>query len=157
MNKEYRSLVTLHLRVNLLADIYTTAGYAHSRGGPSMLQNLTSTESPDFLVDLGTLHRSFVWETMVLKTALDEKGAEKSRSVTPTGDELLSLNHPPEPFQAPTPATATATATASAPKSDTKVSNSARDHNAKVLRHLATAIPSALAPFFQGMLRVAAI
>ncbi|KAG9077088.1 hypothetical protein FS749_011058, partial [Ceratobasidium sp. UAMH 11750] len=95
-NAEYRKLFTLHLRINLLADIYTTVGYAHSRGGPPLIQTLTGPDSGDILSKLGALHRAFVWEHAALKSALNAQGVVVRPQTSPAGtsEELLSLNRP---------------------------------------------------------------
>jgi E3 ubiquitin-protein ligase HUWE1 len=145
VNAEYRKLFTLHLRVNLLADIYTTVGYSHSRGGPPLIQTLTGPDSGEILPKLGALHRAFVWEHAVLKSALAAQGVKNQSSSATESDELLSLNRPQDgtPYHEASANDATAV-------SGVRSVKAVNEQNSHLMRHLAEMLPSALAPFFHG-------
>jgi E3 ubiquitin-protein ligase HUWE1 len=144
-NAEYRKLFTLHLRINLLADIYTTVGYAHARGGPPLIQTLTGPESGDILSNLGALHRAFVWEHVTLKSALNAQGVQTQSTSATTSEELLSLNRPQDgtPYHEPSEPSTSENGGARSVKF-------ANEQNSRLMRHLAEMLPSALAPFFHG-------
>ncbi|KAJ1304813.1 hypothetical protein OPQ81_005948 [Rhizoctonia solani] len=153
-NAEYRKLFTLHLRVNLLADIYTTVGYSHSRGGPPLIQTLTGPDSGDILPKLGALHRAFVWEHAALKSALAAQGVKNQSSPTTESDELLSLNRPQDgtPYHE---ASANDASNAS-DSGGTRSVKAVNEQNSHLMRHLAEMLPSALAPFFHAVVKVLA-
>ncbi|KAG8747810.1 hypothetical protein FRC10_011255 [Ceratobasidium sp. 414] len=152
-NAEYRKLFTLHLRVNLLADIYTTVGYAHSRGGPPLIQTLSGPDSGDILPKLGALHRAFVWEHAALKSALNAQGVVVRPQTSPAGtsEELLSLNRPQDgsPYH-----DANASETSTSESGGAKSVKVVNEQNSRLMRHLAEMLPSALAPFFHAVVKV---
>ncbi|CAE7209973.1 unnamed protein product [Rhizoctonia solani] len=153
-NAEYRKLFTLHLRVNLLADIYTTVGYSHSRGGPPLIQTLTGPDSGEILPKLGALHRALVWEHAALKSALAAQGVKNQNSSTTESEELLSLNRPQDgtPYH---DASANDASNASGSGS-TRSPKAVNEQNSHLMRHLAEMLPSALAPFFHAVVKVLA-
>ncbi|KAG8792936.1 hypothetical protein FRC12_004452 [Ceratobasidium sp. 428] len=152
-NGEYRKLFTLHLRVNLLADIYTTVGYAHSRGGPPLIQTLTGPDSGEILPNLGALHRAFVWEHAALKSELNAQGVvvHSQTGPTSTSEELLSLNRPQDgtPYH-----DANANEGSTSESGGTRSTKAVNEQNSRLMRHLAEMLPSALAPFFHAVVKV---
>ncbi|QRV79604.1 E3 ubiquitin-protein ligase HUWE1 [Ceratobasidium sp. AG-Ba] len=151
-NSEYRKLFTLHLRVNLLADIYTTVGYSHSRGGPPLIQTLTGPDSGDILPKLGALHRAFVWEHAALKSALNAQGVIQSPGgPAGTSEELLSLNRPQDgsPYHE-----ANANEVSASEGGGARSVKVVNEQNSRLMRHLAEMLPSALAPFFHAVVKV---
>lgn len=139
----------MHLRVNLVADIYTTVGYSHTRGGPPLIQTLTGPECGDILPRLGALHRAFVWEHAALKSALAAQGVKSQGSISAAteSDELLFLNRP----QDGTPYHEVSASDASAASgSGVRSVKTVNEQNSNLMRHLAEMLPSALAPFFHG-------
>ncbi|CEL60680.1 E3 ubiquitin-protein ligase HUWE1 [Rhizoctonia solani AG-1 IB] len=153
-NAEYRKLFTLHLRVNLLADIYTTVGYSHSRGGPPLIQTLTGPDSGDILPKLGALHRAFVWEHAALKSALAAQGVKNQSNSATESEELLSLNRPQDgtPYHDASANDASNASTSGGNRSAKAVN----EQNSHLMRHLAEMLPSALAPFFHAVVKVLA-
>ncbi|CAE6444639.1 unnamed protein product [Rhizoctonia solani] len=154
VNTEYRKLFTLHLRVNLLADIYTTVGYSHSRGGPPLIQTLTGPDSGDILPKLGALHRAFVWEHAALKSALAARGVKNQSNSATESDELLSLNRPQDgtPYHEASANDASSVSGSGGTRSVKVVD----EQNSHLMRHLAEMLPSALAPFFHAVVKVLA-
>ncbi|KAI0666580.1 hypothetical protein C8Q78DRAFT_1176707 [Trametes maxima] len=164
-NERFRKLITLHVRTSLLSDIYATAGYSHGRASATLLQALLGPK-PSALADLGSLHRTCVWENIALKAALSSQDAS---SAPPSDGPATSSSVPqvPEP-QTSTPAgdraseasstTVAANGTASgetlALTPSTKNEEKPKDKNASGLKHLVSQIPTSLAPFFQSVVRL---
>lgn len=165
-NDRFRKLITLHTRTALLSDIYATAGYSHGRATQTLLQSFLG-RNPNPLAELGALHRTCVWENIVLKAALTERGIDTTPSSHDLFSSLLSAAGAQD-LQSTTPAGDAAGATTSAatngatpgesstitpPTVVTKKEEQPRDKNAKCIKHLVVQIPSSLAPFFQCELR----
>jgi len=137
--------------VILLSDIYATAGYAHGRSAGGLLQTLMSTGASEILPDLGVLHRTCIWENVLLKAQVPERESELE------GNSLLSsLQGPGEPSSSEPAIAANGANTSSATVTPTGISgregsreSDPREENAKAFRHLANQIPGALSPFFQ--------
>ncbi|KAG6850146.1 hypothetical protein H0H93_000531, partial [Arthromyces matolae] len=156
-NRRFRDLVTLHIRVTLLSDVFSTAGYAHGRAAISLLLNLMSSMSLDVLNNLGALHRASIWENIALNVGLVSRGISIKATPPPSplgrtpnpssvhlvdGDESLI---PPE--SSVTGEDAVPASSGDAPP-DTKT-NGPQEQNAVALKHLTHGLPAALAPFFQ--------
>ncbi|KAL6310318.1 hypothetical protein BKA93DRAFT_924556 [Sparassis latifolia] len=163
-NVRLRKLVTLHIRVSLLSDIYATAGYAHGRATSALLQSLVGPSTPTILPELGALHRTCVWENIALKAALASQGFDVPISSLPSLDSSAPTRMgTPTISQADADAASTGTtngvqgeqeqSTASSSRESTK-EDSPKEQNAKVVKHLASQIPSSLAPFFQAIVRL---
>ncbi|KAI0326605.1 DUF913-domain-containing protein [Cubamyces sp. BRFM 1775] len=162
VNERFRKLITLHIRTSLLSDIYATAGYSHGRASTTLLQALLGPKSSP-LTDLGSLHRTCVWENIVLKAAL---AAQEAKVETPAAEATASPSAPSaqEPEAATTSATArpgdavaangAATGEPSIPTPPAKKEEKPKDKNANGLKHLVTQIPTSLAPFFQSVVRL---
>jgi len=157
-NQRFRSLVTLHIRITLLSDVFATAGYAHGRSAIGLLQSLMNNMSPQVIADLGSLHRVGVWENIVLNLGLQSKGislkhsessalsgrhAGRSGMTLPEGDASVNseLNGDLNPADG-----AESIIMASVPLKQ----NGHREQNSAALKHLTHGLPSSLAPFFQG-------
>lgn len=151
--------------MTLLSDIYTTAGHSHGRANVTLLQSLCEDSSKTMLSQLGALHRACIWENIALKTSLASQELEASlrpASSTPlnnsgfsqalnTTDSSASLLQPGSAngangmqYEIPSPLEQ------QAPTKD----DSPQERNAKAIKHLASQIPSSLAPFFQGQCRL---
>ena len=160
-NKDLRRLITLHLRVMLLSDIYSTAGYAQGRASATLLQALTSPEAGDMLPELGSLHRSCLWENIMLKNAESANGTKSAEvahddnvqigngatisfgSVTvPVAETNGSGNLLRPPFVVPSQ-----TPSSEGPPSD----SDPRASNCRVMQQMTSQLPNtSLLPFFQG-------
>ncbi|KAK0485978.1 hypothetical protein IW261DRAFT_1662959 [Armillaria novae-zelandiae] len=165
-NYYFRNLVTLHVRITLLSDVFATAGYAHGRAAIGLLQTLMSNTAPQVVKDLGALHRTSIWENIVLKVGLAAKGIDvlQTPSLSPLerSPDQLAVGLP----DASGPTTSAATngavddAQSGAPASSTTKepeipkAGSPREHNATALKHLTHGLPSSLAPFFQAMVKM---
>ncbi|KAJ7084416.1 hypothetical protein B0H15DRAFT_888578 [Mycena belliarum] len=155
-NQTFRGLVTLHIRITLLSDVFATAGYAHGRAAIGLLQTFMSNTTPEVVKDLGSLHRSTIWENIVLKAGLISKGIDIA--ATPSTSPLEAT---PEQPTIPLPDAESVVTSGSAngveaeqvPNPDSKDESSCQ-HNATALKHLTHGLPSSLAPFFQAMVKM---
>jgi E3 ubiquitin-protein ligase HUWE1 len=170
VNVYFRNLVTLHIRVSLLSDVFTHAGYSHGRGALGLLQTLMGSSSPAIVADLGSIHGAFVWENIVLKAGLGQRGIDVSITPPATTPVVQSPGHvtpaPPEldrgtpalpevgPTAIPTALPSefssgqASTATGAAPKGPDLPC--LRERNGMALKHLTHGIPMMLGPFFQS-------
>lgn len=154
-NATFRDLVTLHIRITLLSDVFATAGYAHGRAAIGLLQTFMSNTTPEVVKNLGALHRATIWENIVLKAGLISKGIDIA--ATPSSSPLEAS---PEQTTIPLPDAETAQMTSANGVQSEPTSNPApspgdfkddsRQRNAAALKHLTHGLPSSLAPFFQG-------
>ncbi|KAJ3790759.1 hypothetical protein GGU10DRAFT_281593 [Lentinula aff. detonsa] len=157
----FRNLITLHVRVTLLSDVFSTAGYAHGRGAITLLQSLMNNTTPQVIANLGSLHRAGIWENIVLKAALAAKGIEVYQ--TPSASPLnQSPNHRtldlPEqgssmPVSAPNGAVENDVSSSTPVKGARPKHAGPKEFNATALKHIAHGIPTALSPFFQAMVK----
>ncbi|CAL1707508.1 unnamed protein product [Somion occarium] len=165
-NDRFRKLVTLHVRIMLLSDIYATAGY-QGRATVTLLQHLVSSDAKNILINLGSLHRECVWDNVILKT----HPVFSTVDVPPNPDSLHSaasalLTSGPaqlnsgagsssanglEEASSDTPAS---TLLADRSQKKAKKEDSPTEQNAKALKHLSTQVPNALTNFFQSIVRL---
>ncbi|KAG6372318.1 hypothetical protein JVT61DRAFT_7758 [Boletus reticuloceps] len=159
VNQHFRNLVALHIRVTLMADVFSTTGYAHGRSAVGLLQTLMS-DPPKVVMDLGALHRASIWENILFKAHIASKGIELG--ISGHGSPLeRSPSHIsvslPEPTSFGVVANGVA-ADSSGARSPTSVlplkKETPVDKNAKALKHLTHGLPSALAPFFQSIVKL---
>ncbi|KAJ7703165.1 hypothetical protein B0H17DRAFT_1175941 [Mycena rosella] len=159
-NQTFRSLVTLHIRITLLSDVFATAGFAHGRAAIGLLQTFMSNTTPEVVKDLGSLHRATIWENIVLKAGLISKGIDIA--ATPSSSPLEAT---PEQSTIPLPDPEATVMTSPNGVESEQVPNLAslsgdskhetsRQHNATALKHLTHGLPSSLAPFFQAMVKM---
>ena len=146
----------------LLSDILATAGYAQGRATITLLQALCGRSSNNILLSLGSLHRSCLWENIVLNAGLQAQGIIDASSAAISGAATPAVveneNAEPEensvsgaagPSSIDTSATQGALAAAPIKKSVPQMSGP-RFQNATAFKHITHGIPNALAPFFQG-------
>lgn len=157
VNKNYRQLLTLHLRVNLLASVYSTAGYTHGRPANGIITIIGTGTGPATLEDLAEMYRVFLWEGIVLK------GADPAKQLTIDGTHV-SLGSATPVIDAPnetTPATdagpSAKVAGAAAAGGDTMASPSIQEENAKAIRSTVLNLAKVTTPLFQGAFGTALI
>jgi E3 ubiquitin-protein ligase HUWE1 len=160
-NQRFRNLVTLHIRITLLSDVFATAGYTHGRSAIGLLQSLMNNMSHQVIADLGALHRVGIWENIVLNLGLKSKGISFLRSqVSSSGRNLgrLGVNLPEHDdsvnpnelngdlnsADGAEPMITTASSSLSVPLTGP------REQNSAAIKHLTSGLPASLAPFFQG-------
>lgn len=147
----------------LLSDVFTTSGF-QGRAATTLLQALVGRGANDILLELGSLHRSCVWDDVLLRF----DPVFGSTEVVPGWQSLVDLPATPALPSTPIPglnppdlssaASATngvqgraaalgssTTLVAQVPKKD-----GPKEQNARALKHLASQIPTVMASFFQG-------
>jgi E3 ubiquitin-protein ligase HUWE1 len=65
VNQKYWCLLTLHLRINLLSQVYSMAGYTHSRPTNVVLQIVGTGNGLSTIEDLAEMYCVFLWEGVV--------------------------------------------------------------------------------------------
>ena len=141
MNQEFRKIVTLQIMVGVLADVYLTAGYSHSRSATTLLQVLNGVDAPEVVGDLGKLHRSFIWESILLKSSLSS-GTTATKTTLEAPDAMSIVEDVLD------------TGEGSSAKADVeaeKRSPAIPHPNEKAVKFVVGLIPTSLTPFFQGM------
>ena len=149
----------------MLSDLYSTAGYSHSRGSASLLQALIGRGTPDVITGLGNLHRACVWESIVFKNGVGVKDSDPSMPsflrLPPDGqadDNPLVQSFGITVAENLTPDTnlveGASSNSAGGKSSQSKVGkekDSPRSFNIRALSHALNQIPSSLTPLFQCM------
>ncbi len=149
----------------LLSDILATAGYAQGRATVTLLQALCGPSANNVLLSLGSLHRSCLWENIVLKT--DETPetlatprephtvlpAAEAQSVLPSAEPSAASSRVATPLPATGAANGAQEAESSSPtpkpESSSSKAKDPKESNIRALKHLASQLPYALAPFYQ--------
>jgi len=164
VNQCWRSIVALNIRVTMLSDLYSTAGYSHSRGSASLLQALIGRGTPDVITGLGNLHRACVWESIVFKNGVGVKDSDPSMPsflrLPPDGqaDDNPLIQSPfgisatENPTSDTNPIERTTSNSVGGSSSQSKVGkekDSPRSLNIRALSHALNQIPSSLTPLFQ--------
>ena len=109
------------------------------------------------LTQLGALHRACVWENIALNTSLASQGLGAAARPVPSsslndsgvGQLSNSSGNSGHAASSVTNGVQYEILTPSDQQGPTK-DDSPKERNAKALKHLASQIPSSLAPFFQG-------
>lgn len=158
VNQRFRNLVVLHIRVTLMADVFSTTGYAHGRSAIGLLQTLMS-DPPKVVTDLGSLHRAFVWENILFKAYITLEGIELgiSGGASPLDRSPIHLPIPlPEAGGGATVTNGVQpdSALGDSSSSGRLIKETVKDKNAKALKHLTHGLPTALAPFFQAIVKL---
>ena len=164
VNQRWRSIIALNIRVTMLSDLYSTAGYSHSRGSASLLQALIGRGTPDVITGLGDLHRACVWESIVFKNGVGVKDSDPSMPsflrLPPDGhaddNPLVQSPFGLSATENSTPDTNTverALGNSSPPKTG-KEKDLPRSLNIRALSHALNQIPSSLTPLFQCAISV---
>lgn len=163
VNQRWRSVVALNIRVTMLSDLYSTAGYSHSRGSASLLQALIGRGNPDVITGLGDLHRACVWESIVFKNGVGVKDSDPSMPSflrLPQDGQADDNSIVHSPFGISTAENPTLDANpieralvnsggSTSPSKTAKEKDSPRSLNIKALSHALNQIPSSLTPLFQ--------
>jgi E3 ubiquitin-protein ligase HUWE1 len=154
-NQRFRNLVTLHIRITLLSDVFATARAAHR-----LIQTLMTSTPLQVLTNLGALHRASMWENIALIVGLSSKGIEVQASPSSSpleGSPNRTIMDLPDSEASVTANGASGSnGMNSAPALNSSENNGAtkldgpRDWNANSLKHITQGLPNALAPFFQG-------
>lgn len=95
LNVDFRSFVSLQVILSVLGDIYSNAANpsAHfSRGSSSILQVLSGKDAPEILDDLGKVHRTFLWENLMVKKSQTAEKKDKGNTETPTSAPITDAS-----------------------------------------------------------------
>ena len=149
-NDFFHRIITLHVRVSLLADAFSTAGYIQGRQTIGPLQGITVMALPH----LGSLHRSCMWENIVLKNAFANKGLSSSSSATSSSEDIGNSAFSADAVLEASNNTITEGTTDQPTENKTdsnesKKPDDPRQKNAHALRHIVSQIPNSLGSFFQ--------
>lgn len=90
--------MALHLRINLLAQVWSTAGYTHGRPVNNILQIVNGTEGRTTMSDLAEMYRVFLWEAVV------QRGPEPIKQLNIDGGHASLGSTTPAPIATDTPA-----------------------------------------------------
>lgn len=146
-NAFFHKLISLHVRITLLSDVYSTSGYTHGRQAVGLLQNT----SADVIPRLGALHRACIWENIVLKKGLASKGVAGIPSLPSTTEESAPPSEGNSGSVSGVVQDSQQSTTPTPPSNNQKKNDTPSDRNAIALKHVASQIPNALGPFFQCM------
>lgn len=153
----------------MLSDLYSTAGYSHSRGSASLLQALTGRGTPDVITGLGDLHRACVWESIVFKNGVGVKDSDPSMPsflrLPPDGQaDDNPLVQSPFGISVTENSTPDTNPIERAPSNSFggglllskvgKEKDSPKSRNIRALSHALNQIPSSLTPLFQCAISV---
>nr|CAG8455076.1 13988_t:CDS:10 [Entrophospora candida] len=154
-NKTFRTLITLHGYVGLLSDVYCSTVFSHGKSVSSSLIEAFVGNDNEILSSLGKLHRTCVWENVVLKSTIpkswynlqpkSKKSPLLSPSTTSIFDDIDSSNKDP---------TTTNATTSDLPNEPPVDHNNRQVKNSKFLKFLISQIPSCLTPLFQGLAKM---
>lgn len=149
-NKTYRSLVTLHGYISLLAEIYHTLIFSHSKSALAFVQALNDNSETSLLSALGRLYRSCVWEKVLLLhempkewnakewTEIQNKARRSSMIGKPSSSESTNEDMKIDEDDAQRQ-----------PKPDENV-----HVNFKLIKFLLSSIPTDLTKFWQGVVKM---
>ncbi|KAF7332527.1 hypothetical protein MKEN_00135300 [Mycena kentingensis (nom. inval.)] len=151
-NRTFRELVTLHIRITLLSDVFATAGYAHGRAAISLLQTFMSSTSPEVIK-----YKGIEVASSPLSSPL-EGTPEQTTAPLPDSDVPAETSAAPAVNGVQTEEQSTTTTAANTPPPQpaaaTPAATTSGHHNAAALKHLTQGLPNSLAPFFQAMVKL---
>ncbi|KAI8368284.1 uncharacterized protein BYT42DRAFT_522115 [Radiomyces spectabilis] len=157
-NKLFRQLIEMFGYVELLANICCSAILTHGKNGISLVNEFVSQDDNDnIILLLGHLHRSMVWETILLresvpkswyqfkpaKKGVNNLSTENPLGISSGGDAQSSTSEP------------SASSSLTDKKQDTPDAKDPRIMNIKHFKLFFSETPPALMPVFQGLIKVA--
>lgn len=143
VNHRYRRLLTLHLRINMLSQVYSTAGYTHGRPTNAILQIVGTSKGPSTVEDLAEIYRVFLWEGVVLK------GGDPSKQLTIEGTHVSLANGALSPSNT-TPFADSSNKLATSPSEPKSKMASIKEDNTRAIRILVQNLSKVTTPLFQG-------
>ncbi|CAG8500448.1 3553_t:CDS:10 [Paraglomus brasilianum] len=145
-NMTFRSLITLNGLVGLISDLYYLSMSSHLKSTASIVEIFTADN--EALSALGKLHRTCVWEGVILKTSLP-----KSWDISSTKPKKLAGI---EPAQGTTSNNTTADTSKDVMETIGPLidPNDRRVKNAKYFKYLVTEIPGCISRLLQGLSRM---
>ncbi|CAI6265665.1 unnamed protein product [Periconia digitata] len=155
-----KSLLVVHTLISALTQTFQTQMF-NSRSTHNVASQVNLADVYAKIVDsLGRLHRSCVWEEILLQKTMPTEW-EKETRVKSSGfgaieaDSVFHLGDRPSAFSSgPPDASENTTATGDAPAPSAGETNSAQFKNTQILRYLLSKIPTGIAPFCQSLGRL---
>ncbi|KAJ4297668.1 E3 ubiquitin-protein ligase tom1 [Kalmusia sp. IMI 367209] len=153
-----KSLLVVHTLVSALTTTFQSQMF-NARSSHNVSSQVNLADMYARLVDsLGRLHRSCVWEEILLQKNMPTEW-EKETRVKSSGfgaieaDSVFHLGNNERPVESSGPNNEGIANTASGSSVDTSTpsQNSARFKNTQILRYLLSKIPPGIAPFFQSL------
>lgn len=167
--KYAKSLVTIHTLCNALSLTFQAQMFNH-RSTHNIFSQVNLADMYAHLVDsLGRLHRSCVWEEILLQKNMPSEW-EKATRIKSSGfgtdeaDDILRINHldrapsePPEGSSGSSDAVYQALGESNSTEATSASYSHRQDHdsvqfkNTQTLRYLLSKVPTAITPFFQSL------
>ncbi|KIY50356.1 hypothetical protein FISHEDRAFT_64973 [Fistulina hepatica ATCC 64428] len=147
VNRMYRALVALDIRLALLSDVFQTSGYSHGRGAISLLQIFMNASPSETIASLGSLYRTIVWEALLFRIEMVRQGLSVDR-IDPDGDQEM------EDADQPTTGTPAPTTSATTDASAASAERNMLEQNITLLKGLTSELPRNLEMFFQSVVRM---
>lgn len=166
-NENFRKLITLHTRIMLLSDVFTTSGF-QGRASGTLLNALIGPESKGILLELGSLHRACIWDGVRIKAhpvygPIDPIPASNGWSTSFESMIMPALPFTPIPGAGQTEPTSATSATngvqgqtaalggSGAPSTPVAKKDGSMHQNVRALKHYVLYVPHVLSNFFQGL------
>ncbi|KAF8320698.1 hypothetical protein DL93DRAFT_2163683 [Clavulina sp. PMI_390] len=150
-NEKYRRLLVLHLKLQLLSQVYSMATYTHGRTtSNTILQVVNSAAGLETLENVSEMYRFFLWEGIGMKGAdpakqLAIEGSHVSfRANSPTGGESSTSQAAP----------AETVAKPEAPVLGPKTKPTVEEDNTKAVRHLFQNVTAMVTPLYQSIVKL---
>ncbi|PVI07264.1 hypothetical protein DM02DRAFT_357700 [Periconia macrospinosa] len=155
-----KSLLVVHTLISALTQTFQTQMF-NSRATHNVASQVNLADVYAKIVDsLGRLHRSCVWEEILLQKNMPAEW-EKETRIKSSGfgaieaDSVFHLGDRPSAFSAgPSDASENSTAAGDATAPSTQETHSAQFKNTQILRYLLSKIPTGIAPFCQSLGRL---
>ncbi|KAF8929383.1 hypothetical protein BGZ58_008999, partial [Dissophora ornata] len=148
-NAIMRNLISLHALSGLISDMFSAPAFSHGRNSASVLAAFVNAHGDKALAGLGQLHRMCVWESIVLKRALQKNWNDPS----PRSKKMYN------PALVPGTVDDTFEEFACEDKEAVPISPTIDAHtpsaiNTKYFKFVLTQIPHYLTPMYQGITKM---
>ncbi|KAK9767472.1 E3 ubiquitin-protein ligase tom1, partial [Basidiobolus ranarum] len=161
-NRVFRSLVSLHGFVGLLSDIYCTPVFSHSKNIATVIGAFTGETGSQVVSMLGELHRTCVWENIILKNTVPKewytvKKKSKKDGSDPTGqisNERDSTQIGDTPRNVDDYSDDIPKVNNESVEAEFDAAEYPKVQNTKYFKFLASQIPTCLTPLFQGLSKI---
>ncbi|KAF9960631.1 hypothetical protein BGZ70_008530 [Mortierella alpina] len=148
-NSILRSLISLTGLSGLMSDMYCAPAFSHGRNSSSVLAAFVSAHGDEALAGLGQLHRMCVWETLLLKRALQKNWDDPHSKAKKLSTTVSIPGVADERTDAP--AGEDKETAASTPAFDI---HSPAAINTKYFKFVLTQIPHYIAPMYHGITKM---
>lgn len=155
-----KSLLVVHTLISALTQTFQAQMF-NSRSTHNVASQVNLADVYARIVDsLGRLHRSCVWEEILLQKNMPTEWEKETRLKSSgfgvhEADSVFNLGDRPSAFSAgPPDAAETPTTAGDGAAPSTEGTHSAHFKNTQILRYLLSKIPTGIAPFFQSLGRL---